>query len=131
MKATITAKNQIIKDTRGRLAISTLSEHFPTKRFFIIDHVPIGESRGNHAHKTCTQILYCTAGSIDVLLDNGINKQLIQLDCESEALVIPPGIWNHLKFTQSDSQLLVLSDEDFSEAEYIRDYQVFLEWINK
>ena len=126
MTSKIIINKKFIEQPRGRLSIATFSEFFQTKRFFIIDTVPAGETRGNHAHKTCTQIMSCLTGQIDILLDDGQTKNTVILKPESEVLIVPPGIWSTQTFKSDISILLVLADEDFNEDEYIRDYNQFI-----
>lgn len=87
-----------------------------------------GIVRGRHAHKECTQILSCVSGGIDLIVDDGAVKEIIQLTTNSDAILIPPGIWVEQKYNQDKSVLLVLCDKPFDEDDYLRDYEEFLQW---
>jgi len=45
-------------------------------------------------------------------------------------LIIPPMNWCELKFLKNKSSLLVLCDVEYSEKEYIRDFNIFSKKIN-
>ena len=57
----------------------------PVKRLFFIS--PEGNStRGDHAHLDCWQTLMCIKGKILITVDDGINKQIIDLSSYGQAL---------------------------------------------
>lgn len=87
-----------------------------------------GAERGRHAHKRCTQILSCVAGEVDLLLDNGSHKVSARLSTNSDAVLIPPGVWAEQTYLQDRSVLLVLCDQPYDEDDYLRDYNEFIEW---
>tara|TARA_Y100001968_G_scaffold327815_1_gene373658 strand:- start:1136 stop:1564 length:429 start_codon:yes stop_codon:yes gene_type:complete len=84
------------------------------------------ETRGNHAHKICSQFLISLKGTIKVTCEDGINEQVYQLDNPYEGLLIPPFIWAKQQYLSEESILLVLTDYKYDEDEYIRDYNNFL-----
>ena len=99
---------------------------FDIKRIFYLYDVPGGESRGAHAHKECHQFLVAASGSYEVLLDDGKIKRQIMLNRPNIGLHIPPGIWaSEINFS-SGSICLVLASQEFSEADYIRNYDEYL-----
>ena len=66
---------QMLKENCGMFIIEDLSslEH-EVKRIFIVS--PDCEStRGDHAHLDCWQTLVCIRGSINVIVDDGIQKK--------------------------------------------------------
>ncbi len=102
---------------------------FDIKRIFYLYDIPGGESRGAHAHKECHQFLVAASGSFEVLLDDGVTKRLVQLNRPYLGLHIPPGIWaSEINFS-SGSVCLVLASHPYEEADYIRDYQNFMDYV--
>lgn len=99
---------------------------FEIKRIFYLYDIPGGESRGAHAHKTCHQLLIAASGSFEVLLDDGRIKRHVQLNRSYCGLHIPPMIWaSEINFS-SGAICLVLTSELYSEEDYIRNYDNYL-----
>jgi hypothetical protein len=104
---------------------------FDIKRVFYIYDVPSGESRGAHAHYKCHQLLIAATGSFEVEVNDGIENKTFFLNTPDKGLHIPPGIWaSELDFSGS-SICLVLASEEYSESDYIRDYEGFLKFKNE
>ena len=104
---------------------------FAVKRIFYLYDIPGGESRGAHAHKVCHQFLVAVSGSFEVLLDDGKTKRQILLNRPDIGLHIPPGIWaSEINFS-SGSICLVLTSHEYSEQDYIRGYEEFLEYQSR
>lgn len=101
---------------------------FDVKRIFYLYDIPGGESRGAHAHKSCHQLLIAASGSFEILLDDGRNKRIVQLNRPFMGLHIPPGIWAAEINFSSGSICLVLASHKFDENDYIRDYTEFKKW---
>lgn len=103
---------------------------FAIRRIFYLYDIPGGESRGAHAHKECHQFLVAASGSFEVLLDDGKNKRQFLLNRPDIGLHIPPGIWaSEINFS-SGSICLVLASHEYSERDYIREYESFLSFKN-
>lgn len=100
---------------------------FPIKRIFYLYDVPGGESRGAHAHRECHQFLIAASGAFEVLLNDGKTQRVIQLNRPYLGLHIPPMIWSSEVNFSSGSICLVLASMDYSEQDYIRDYNSFLQ----
>jgi hypothetical protein len=99
---------------------------FEIERVFYLYDIPGGEDRGAHAHKECHQLLIAASGSFDIELNDGINKRTINLNRPYFGLHIPPGIWAAEKCFSSGAICLVLASHKYSESDYIRDYQYYL-----
>lgn len=107
------------------------SEHnvpFSIKRAYYLYDVPGGGSRGGHAHKELYQLIIAASGSFDVLLDDGINKKIVQLNRPYYGLMVVPGLWRELFEFSSGAICLVLTSEIYIESDYIRNYDDFLSW---
>jgi acetyltransferase-like isoleucine patch superfamily enzyme len=119
----------LVKDMRGDLLARELDRGLPftPKRFFVVTGVPSKEVRGEHAHRKLDQLLICLAGSVAVVVDDGTNRQEVLLDSPELALHVPPMVWGiQYKYT-ADAVLLVLASEGYDAADYIRDYDTFIE----
>ncbi len=117
----------------GLLTVAQAYDHVPfaVKRCFVVQPSGPGTLRGNHAHRACSQFLVCLSGQIDVAVDDSKAKAVHELRGPSHALLVPPGIWCSQTYKTSDAVLLVLCDQVFSEADYIRDYDVFVRDVDE
>lgn len=118
-------------DTRGYLSVveEQLDVPFDIKRVYYLYMVP-EVARGAHAHKELQQLLIATSGSVDVIMDDGTNKQTFHLDKPWKGLLIPSGLWRDLEHFTKDAVLLCLANERYDENDYIRDYGEFLRYKN-
>lgn len=115
---------QRITDKRGLLTVvSSKMIPFQIERIFSISSK--NTIRGNHAHKDCTQFIVCLSGSLDVFVDDGSIDQKYTLTSSSEGILIPPGIWAYQEYSTLDTMINVYCDEDYSESDYIRNYEDF------
>jgi oxalate decarboxylase/phosphoglucose isomerase-like protein (cupin superfamily) len=102
---------------------------FDVKRVYYLFDVPSGAKRGGHAHKKLKQVLIAISGSFDVVLKNGKSKEIITLNRPDKGLLIENNIWRELENFSSGSVCLVLASEEFSEADYIRNYKDYLSFL--
>jgi len=93
-------------DMRGSLTALDFETQLPftPSRFFTVFGVPTSEVRGEHAHKTCHQFLICLAGSVQVLVDDGVARAIVQLTSSSQGLHLPPLVWS-MRFTPKSRHL--------------------------
>ena len=102
--------------------------HFmPLRTYFLYD-VPARAERGGHAHKKLRQILVALSGSFEVILDDGQNQVVVQLNQPTQGLSLPPGLWRELRNFSGGSICLVLASEEYDEDDYIRNYDEFKCW---
>ena len=118
-------------DKEGNLTFMYENVHvpFPINRVFYSYDIPGGEDRGAHAHKHCHQFIIAASGSFEVALDDGINKRTVLLNRPFWGLHVPPGIWASEQGFSSGSICLVLASEGYSEDDYIRNYDEYVEYI--
>ena len=118
-------------DKEGNLTYMYENVHvpFPINRVFYSYDIPGGEDRGAHAHKKCHQFLIAASGSFEVALDDGTNKRTVLLNRPFWGLHVPPGIWASEQGFSSGSICLVLASEGYSEDDYIRTYDDYLNFI--
>jgi hypothetical protein len=121
-----------ISDPRGNLTFIEGDRHvpFPIKRVYYLYDVPGGADRGGHAHKELHQLIIALAGSFDITLDDGREKKLFHLNRPFRGLHVGPMIWREIGNFSSGAVCLVLASDYYSEADYFRDYQGFLDARN-
>lgn len=119
-----------IKNRSGNLTPvhNSVEIPFDVKRIFYLYDVPGGESRGSHAHKQCHQFLIAASGSFEVLLNDGKIQRLVQLNRPYIGLHIPPMIWASEVNFSSGAICLVLASEVYDGADYLRDYEEYLQY---
>jgi hypothetical protein len=116
-----------IENPAGNITIIENGTHLPfdTKRIYYLYDVPGGAERGGHAHKVLRQLIVAASGSFDVILDDGKNKKIINLNRSYFGLMIVPGIWREIVNFSSGAICLVLASHKYDERDYIRDYSEF------
>jgi len=115
-----------IIDSRGNLAIiEKQTIPYKIKRVYYLFDVPSDSYRGGHAHKDQLAFLVALSGSFNVTLDDGFSKKSFFLNKPNKGLLIPTWIWRELEDFSSGAVCLVLSSGEFSEEDYIRDYDDF------
>lgn len=121
------------EDMRGALTVGNFLTEVPflPKRYFLVFDVPSRDVRGEHAHKVCDQFLICVKGSVRVVADDGSERQEFLLDSRQSGLYLPAGIWGSQYAFSEDAVLLVFASDPYDPADYIRDYDEFLEWSAK
>lgn len=117
-----------IEDNRGNLSVIERDIlPFEMKRVYYLYDVPSGAERGGHSHKEQKEFLIALSGSFDVILNDGQEQKTVTLNKPFEGLLINEGIWRELNNFSSGSVCLVIASAVFDEADYIRDFEDFLE----
>jgi dTDP-4-dehydrorhamnose 3,5-epimerase-like enzyme len=132
MKTTIIGvqllKVPVVEDTRGNLAfIQKDFLPFEFKRVYYLFDVPSSAYRGGHSHIVQQELLIALSGSFEVVVQDGLVKKSFVLNKPNVGLLIPTGIWRELQNFSSGAVCLVLASDVFEEADYIRDFDAFLE----
>ena len=120
-------------DDRGMLVALEEGREIPfeVKRvYYLYDTVP-GVRRGSHAHKCLEQILVCVHGSCKVHLDNGKETEEVELNSPCEGLYVPNDMWRELYDFSPDAVLMVLASVIYDESDYIRNYDDFIQYVEK
>ena len=104
---------------------------FSIRRIYYTYGVPVGTKRGMHAHKKLQQVLWCPYGEIEVVLDDGKEKGNFLLDSPEKALLVLRGYWRDMYWRKEGSVLCVAASDYYDEADYIRDYDEFLRYVQE
>jgi UDP-2-acetamido-3-amino-2,3-dideoxy-glucuronate N-acetyltransferase len=117
-----------IRDDRGSLSARQVGAGLPFRplRYFLVQDVPSGTVRGEHAHRAGEQLLVCTRGSVACGVDDGVRRQEVVLDSPELALYMPAMTWGKQHMFSSDAVLMVLASDGYDAKDYIRDYDEFL-----
>jgi len=113
-----------ITDQRGNLTFVEGNSHVPfdIQRVYYLYDVPGGSERGGHAHKALHQLIIAMSGSFDVVLDDGREKKLFNLNRSYYGLYVCPMMWRELNNFSSGSVCMVLASNTYDEDDYYRDY---------
>lgn len=117
------------ESTQGTLSPLYGGTHipFPIKRTFYLYDVPGGAERGGHAHWELQQFVVAASGSFKVEIDDGRNRRTVWLDRSYQGLYVPQMIWTQITGFCTGAVCLVFASMTYDEADYIRDYENFLE----
>lgn len=118
-------------DHTGNLVALEKGADFPfdIKRVYYIWGTDKNIVRGKHAHLKLEQVIVCTSGSCDFILDNGSERTTVHLDSPTQGLHIKSNIWREFTNFSPDCVVMVLASEHYDETDYIRDYQAFLDTV--
>lgn len=120
-------------DPRGSLTFVEENRHvaFDIKRVYWIYDVPGGESRGAHSHFETELLIVAAGGSFEVKTFDGKEWESFMLTKPFEGLYVPPGYWHTLGNFSSGSVALVMASTLYTEDDYERDFEKYLEWARK
>ena len=115
-------------DIRGNLSFVEQNNHIPfeIKRTYWLYDVPGGEYRGGHAYINNEEFIIALSGSFDVVVDDGTEKKVFQMNRSYYGLYIPKGMWREINNFSSNSFALEFGSAEYNEKDYIRDYDTFL-----
>jgi acetyltransferase-like isoleucine patch superfamily enzyme/dTDP-4-dehydrorhamnose 3,5-epimerase-like enzyme len=119
-------------DLRGDLTALEFGSDVPfaPRRCFFVYGVPNSRVRGEHAHRQCHQFLVCVSGECTVVVDDGKSSDEFELDQPGLGIHVPPMVWSVQYKYSADATLMVLASHPYDAADYIRDYDKFLEELN-
>lgn len=117
-----------VQDKRGNLTFVEAQRHVPfgVERIYWIYDVPGGEERGGHAFREQREVIIALSGSFDVVLDDGRSNRVVHLNRAYVGLYVPSLIWRKMQNFSTNSVAYVLSNRQFDERDYIRDYAQYL-----
>ena len=119
-----------ILDDRGNLSFAENNNQIPfeIKRTYWLYDVPGGIARGGHAEKNNEELVIAISGSFEILVDDGKESKTFTLNRSYYGLYIPKGLWREIKEFSSNSVALEFGSIPYDVDDYIRDYNVFLDY---
>lgn len=120
-------------DERGNLVVAEGGSAIPfeIKRIFYIYGSDAEVVRGKHANRKSEFVMINVSGTSKVLIDNGYDSQIIELNRPRMGLYLKSMVWKEMYDFSPDSVLLVLSNEHYDPEEYIRNYDDYLKMVRK
>ena len=121
-----------IKDPRGNLTVieSGIQVPFIVQRNYWIYDVPSGMWRDGHAFKEQREFIVALSGSFDVVVNDGKTEQTFHLARPQIGLYVPEMTWRLINNFSTNSVALVLSSTVYDPADYIEDFDVFINTKN-
>lgn len=115
-------------DPRGNLSFVEQLNHIPfeIKRTYWIYDVPGGESRGGHAFRQNQEFIVSLSGAFDVIVDDGTEKKVFNMNRSYYGLYIPAGLWREMTNFSTNSLALEFGSTHYDRSDYIEDYDIFL-----
>lgn len=120
-------------DERGNLSFFQNFSQIPfeIKRTYWIYDVPGGESRGGHAFINTEEFIIALSGSFDVVVDDGVEEKIFNLNRSYYGLYVPKGVWRRIINFSTNSVALEFASTQYDPNDYIRDYDDFLKHVKK
>ena len=105
---------------------------FEMKRIFYIYNNPVGSRRGDHAHKTLKQYIWCLKGEIEVFNISVLgNKSNFILNQPNKGLYLPEKTWSYQINLSEESIYCVAASDFYKDSDYIRNLEDFIKLIKK
>jgi dTDP-4-dehydrorhamnose 3,5-epimerase-like enzyme len=124
--------NSIGSPELGYISVAEVSKNIPfeIKRVYWTYYTPQNIIRGFHAHKDLQQLIFAVSGNISFKTED---RNRIKLDFNLSnphvGLYMPPMVWREIKFSHN-AVLLCLASMEYSEEDYIRNYEDFIKLKN-
>ncbi len=114
-------------DPRGNLSFFEHPNQLPFEiaRTYWLYDVPGGEVRGSHAFREQQEFIIALSGSFDVVVNDGKKEERFSLNRSYYGLFIPKMYWRRIENFSTNSLALIVSDKNYNEADYIRDFEDF------
>ena len=106
--------------------VNNIDIPFEVKRIYYLYDIQNKSIRGEHAHKDLYQVIIGLNEGLKIKIHDGQNVKTYILDNPNQGLLIVPGIWRSLTEFSPKSICLVMASELYSEDDYIRNYNEFL-----
>lgn len=121
---------ELMRNTHRNGALSVIENNedipFTTKRVYYLYDIPGDAERGGHAHCDNQSLIIAVSGCFTITLNDGKATKSFILNRPYKALYVPAGLWREINEFSSGSVCLVLTSEIYSEDDYVRDYDEFL-----
>lgn len=102
---------------------------FDIARVYWLHNLMPNNVRGFHAHKNLQQLLVCVSGGVRVKLTDGVSVEEYILGKATVGLYLDAGLWRELYPLRADTTIMVLASLQYDEADYIRNYEEYLDYV--
>lgn len=122
-------------DNRGSLSLvdnevaAQLLPFKPERVFWIYGTNP-DTVRGQHAHRSCWEMVCAVSGSFSITLSNGNEEKAFLLDSPDKGVIIPPMVWCRLSDFAPGTVCMALASGDYDAEGYINDFEQFKDDAN-
>lgn len=116
-----------VRDDRGALSAIEAGIHIPFAVARIFYMHGMTSDRGGHAHPGTEQCVLAVAGSLRLLLTDGISHAEYRLDDPTQGLYLPPMVYIDIRDISADAVCLVLASTHYDPASVIRSLPAYLE----
>ena len=120
-------------NSTGSLVPVAFNKSIPinAKRIFFI-YGKKNKIRGNHAHKKASQLFIPVSGKMVLSVLLGKNKKKFLLSRKTKnSFLIPPKHWCSIRFINTNSILMVVSNRYYESSDYIRNFKEYLKYLGK
>lgn len=119
-------------DDRGHLVVVEGLKDIPfeIKRIFYIYGSNSDVVRGSHANRNSEFVLINVSGQSKIKVDDGKQIEIIELNEAHTGLYLSKMIWKEMYDFSPNSVLLVLTNTNYDNKEYIREYDTFIKEVN-
>ena len=125
---------RIVDERDGVLCIMNSLQEIPfeIKRMYYINTLdPKSSLRGKHAHRKPRQVIFCINGCFTLTLDDGETQQDILMREDNVGIILDPLLWHTMHDFSSGCVLLVAASDYYNEADYIRNYDEFIQLVRE
>ena len=133
MKKIKKIKIKSFKSTSGNLIPISFNKKFPftIKRIFFLYGVK-DKTRGDHAHKKCSQLFMAISGKMILNIKTPYSKKKFVIGKNSKyAILVPPKYWCSVKFIKKESVLMVMNDRYYEFNDYLETFNEYKKYILK
>ena len=104
---------------------------FAIKKVLVVSGMKPDDVRGLHAHRKTTELVVAIQGGCEVEIDDGKKKSVVQVRGPKKALLLAPQTWRTLRKFEKNTIILIIADTLYTERDYIRNYDDFLQMVGK
>jgi dTDP-4-dehydrorhamnose 3,5-epimerase-like enzyme len=118
----------VVANPQGNLVFAEAETHipFPIARVFHVYDIPVEAARGGHAHFELEEVVFCLAGGLEMVVDDGGGRQTYRLEDPRVGLYVPPMVWHDIGAFSEGTVYMGLISTEYDEGDYIRDYEEYL-----
>lgn len=118
---------------RGNLTYIEKDLHIPfaIKRTSLIYRVSGDTAMKGYAYKNQENFIIPLSGSLDVVLDNGTEKEIFRLNAANKGLYVPAGNWIQMSNFSTNAMVMILGSAVNDKGDVIREYEEFQKMKNQ